>query len=254
MPAVNNWTIQPGIDGFKISFSEMSVDDKLNMTASPIGQSFDLKSLSYGPDGLIADISIDGKSAETIKLGAPTEEQVELMYKATERLIAPTGPDKVRAYVDMINDLSYNVHQSNTKALDSLSVGQYVIVQNEDEKVGVLYQIVGRKHDLVIVGDTDNEMRHPTVIRHDELANKTLYAVDDLSKAVRDNLRLTTETVYAEIDETKVGKVDKMAITLGEKDLASDHVNGATYSCKVSAVDVELEKEADKYTDHEIGE
>lgn len=253
MPAVNNWTIQPGVDGFKISFSEMGADDKLNMTTSPIGQSFALKSLTYGPDGLMADISIDGKPAETVKLGEPTAAQIALMEKATESLIAPTGPDKIKAYVDMINDLSYNAHQSNDKALDSLNVGQYVIVKNEGESVGVLYQIIGKNHDLVLVGESDNEMRHPTLIHSDELAHKTLYAVDDLSKTVRDNLRFRGEITYAEIDETKVGKAEKMAITLGEKDLASDYVNGATYSCKISKIDVEPEKTMDKVDDKEDG-
>lgn len=249
VPAVNNWTIQRGVDGNYISFSELSSPDNISLTSSPIGQSFKVESLAYSDEGVIASISMHGKETQTIKLGCPTAEQVANMERATETIITPTGPDKIRAYIDMINDLSYDKHQANTKALDDLQVGSYVVVKNEydSDRVGVLYQVVGKNHDLMIVGDTDNEYRHPTIIKSDELANLSITSVE-LDKHVADRLRFAENVVYAEVDQRKVGSESKIAVTLGEKDLASDHVNGATSFCKtanVIDVDKTVEMEMD---------
>ena len=153
--------------------------------------------------------------------------------------------------IDMINEKSLDKHQANTKALDDLQVGSYVIVKNEHdgERVGVLYQVVGKNHDLMIVGDTDNEYRHPTIIKHDELANLSLTAVE-LDKSVADRLRFAETIVHAEVDQRKVGSESKIAVTLGEKDLASDHVNGATSFCKTANV-IDVDKVVDNEYDHD---
>ena len=251
VPAINNWTIQPGVDGNYISFSELSKPDNLALTSSPIGQSFKLESIAYSDEGIIASISMYGKESETVKLGSPTAEQVATIERATETIITPTGPDKIRAYIDMINEKSLDKHQANTKALDDLQVGSYVIVKNEHdgERVGVLYQVVGKNHDLMIVGDTDNEYRHPTIIKHDELANLSLTAVE-LDKSVADRLRFAETIVHAEVDQRKVGSESKIAVTLGEKDLASDHVNGATSFCKTANV-IDVDKVVDNEYDHD---
>jgi hypothetical protein len=234
-PSVNNWQISKGIHGFNISFSELS-SDRLDISASPIGQAFRLDTLAYGRDGLIAEISLDGKTKETVYLGAPTSEQAASMHKLTENIIAPTGPDKIRAYVDLINDLSQNLQQSNTKALENLQTGQFVVVRDQGESVGVMYQVFGPNRDLVIVGGSDNELRHPPMLSHDELANKVITAVD-FEKAVADKIRFSNDIVYAELNENKVG--GKIAVTIGEKDLASDHVNGATYFAQTTKIDVD---------------
>ncbi len=249
-PMVDNWSIYNSKGNFMLSFNDVCFDD----STTTIGKQFEIQRLYMGSDGLYAKIAspMDHELNSTskvydVRLGMPTEEQIKAIENATANLPLNTAYEKLDAYCNMI-ELANNNSKYNNSNIE-LHRGDYISVQDENSKLGVLYKVINNQGDLMIVGNTDNEIVHSSFLSKDDLERKNISRIELPEDAIS-RMKFAERIVYTETEISPTGKAN---VTLGDRDLASGHVEGITYKgCDHKDSEVIADKESSKDEEREL--
>lgn len=228
-PIVDNWSIYNSKGKFMLAFNDMCMDER----TSTIGKDFEITKLHTGDDGIYATIAMPMKHGDNttsrvfeVRLGMPTEEQMKTMEAATKDLPLITARQKVDAYCEQITlQNGKDMYQHNHIELHR---GDFVSVQDEKSQLGVLYKVIDNQGNLMIVGNTDNETVHPSFLSTNQLEHRAISKLE-LPEDTVSRVRFAEKIIYTESQVLDDGRA---RVTMGDRDLATNHVNGISDVCE----------------------
>ena len=205
-PMVNEWNMTAGADGkVRLSFAETSLDQ---YTPTLGGEGHVVKSVYISDDGkeLVArvqgNISHETNSTteiQDIRLGRPTQEQMEFIDKTTQNVVGNAG-DRLQYWVDNVNDLSLGRGNVVNDKIEFAKVGDLVLIQETDKSVCSVWTVerdIDNNLNLVRFGPSDGKM--PSVISMDSdiLQSHKFYTFEPTNDAYMD-MAYSRNAVYAE--------------------------------------------------------
>lgn len=253
-PSVNKWEINISSSGRPIlSFAEADFHRSLGDLAS----TYEVSKVRVSENGsfieaeLVSPIANSGNtsgSISTVRLCAPSEDQIRTMENATEHTIGSAN-EKLQHYFSQVNELASGYILHGEIDHSQLGIGQYLVVKNDPEdKFGVMYKVCGENGEMLIVGGADNSAKHPTMYADlHQLAGKDVTLVNP-PETVDQDMRWAKSTVY--ISDLKMEK-DGVSFSYGPMDLLHDTTGGPTCHCSGEKLDskepvVDTAKEMDR--------
>ena len=250
LPSVNGWSIS--VDSHNkpvLKFEEASVATSL----SNIGQERNIKNLSLASDGKTLLATIEGTighdnntsgNVSTIRLCMPTDEQITTMQDKTAK-VAGDIESKMRHYCHQINDLTREGDFANESSHHmTLRKGSFVAVQFNDNEPAILYKVANAKGDMIMMGGTDNEQRHPTVLTQEDLAGKKATALEFEHQSMG-FLRMHEGPVRVEIHKDENDRI--ISATVGDTVRIAgmgERVSGPVLACRDGEeLDIQPEKD-----------